>query len=109
MVHVLMESELYDMAFTLILKMWKGSNLKRLCLIIESVYLLKHATMAILNVSCYREMERAFIALSQKCCHARGGLIMEKWVFLSFTDAVHYIILFDGENMLSFIKIFCIC
>ncbi|URE35061.1 Nucleoporin Nup120/160 [Musa troglodytarum] len=47
-VDVLIEENLYDMAFTIIVNFWKGSGLKR-------------------------ELERAFVALSQKCCSIRVG------------------------------------
>ncbi|XP_020527451.1 nuclear pore complex protein NUP160 isoform X1 [Amborella trichopoda] len=44
----LVEANLYDTAFTVILKFWKGSDLKR-------------------------ELERAFVVISQKCCLNRFG------------------------------------
>lgn len=46
LVDVLIQENLYDMAFTVILKFWKDSGLKR-------------------------ELERAFVAISQKCCSDR--------------------------------------
>ncbi|XP_072978371.1 nuclear pore complex protein NUP160 isoform X2 [Typha angustifolia] len=48
LVDVLIQENFYDMAFTIILKFWKGSALKR-------------------------EMERAFVAISQECCPNRVG------------------------------------
>ncbi|PSS21659.1 Nuclear pore complex protein [Actinidia chinensis var. chinensis] len=48
MVDVLVQAELYDMAFTVILKFWKGSVLKR-------------------------ELERVFTEMSMKCCPNRVG------------------------------------
>nr|XP_009417509.1 PREDICTED: nuclear pore complex protein NUP160 [Musa acuminata subsp. malaccensis]XP_018674063.1 PREDICTED: nuclear pore complex protein NUP160 [Musa acuminata subsp. malaccensis] len=47
-VDVLIEENLYDMAFTIVVNFWKGSGLKR-------------------------ELEQAFVALSQKCCPNRVG------------------------------------
>ncbi|KAL6964533.1 hypothetical protein U1Q18_035585 [Sarracenia purpurea var. burkii] len=47
-VDVLVQAGLYDMAFTVILKFWKGSELKR-------------------------ELERVFMAMSFKCCANRVG------------------------------------
>ncbi|PIN25902.1 Nuclear pore complex, Nup160 component [Handroanthus impetiginosus] len=46
LIDLLVESNLYDMAFTVILKFWKGSGLKR-------------------------ELERVFIAMALKCCPSR--------------------------------------
>ncbi|KAL2491059.1 SUPPRESSOR OF AUXIN RESISTANCE1 [Abeliophyllum distichum] len=46
LIDLLVESNLYDMAFTVILMFWKGSRLKR-------------------------ELERAFTAMSLKCCPSR--------------------------------------
>ncbi|THG12740.1 hypothetical protein TEA_026867 [Camellia sinensis var. sinensis] len=48
LVDLLLQADLYDMAFTVILKFWKGSGLKR-------------------------ELERVFIAMSLKCCPNRVG------------------------------------
>ncbi|XP_008801415.2 nuclear pore complex protein NUP160 [Phoenix dactylifera] len=48
LVDVLIQENIYDMAFTIIVKFWKGSGLKR-------------------------ELERAFVAISQKCCPNRAG------------------------------------
>lgn len=48
LVDLLVETNLYDMAFTIVLKFWKGSGLKR-------------------------ELERIFIAMSLKCCPNRVG------------------------------------
>ncbi|KAF7127679.1 hypothetical protein RHSIM_Rhsim11G0112000 [Rhododendron simsii] len=47
-VDILVQAELYDMAFTVILRFWKGSGLKR-------------------------ELERVFVAMSLKCCPNRVG------------------------------------
>ncbi|KAA8545346.1 hypothetical protein F0562_020130 [Nyssa sinensis] len=48
LVDLLVQANLYDMAFTVLLKFWKGSGLKR-------------------------ELERVFIAISLKCCPNRVG------------------------------------
>ncbi|XP_057768055.1 nuclear pore complex protein NUP160 [Salvia miltiorrhiza] len=48
LIDLLVESSSYDMAFTVILKFWKGSGLKR-------------------------ELERVFIAMALKCCPSRSG------------------------------------
>ncbi|XP_077233386.1 SUPPRESSOR OF AUXIN RESISTANCE1 isoform X2 [Tasmannia lanceolata] len=48
LVDLLIQADFYDMAFTILLKFWKGSGLKR-------------------------ELERVFIAISQKCCPNRVG------------------------------------
>uniref|UniRef100_A0A5B7BIU5 Uncharacterized protein n=1 Tax=Davidia involucrata TaxID=16924 RepID=A0A5B7BIU5_DAVIN len=48
LVDMLVQANLYDMVFTVILKFWKGSGLKR-------------------------ELERVFIAMSLKCCPNRVG------------------------------------
>ncbi|KAI8023992.1 Nuclear pore complex protein NUP160 [Camellia lanceoleosa] len=48
LVDLLLQADLYDMGFTVILKFWKGSGLKR-------------------------ELERVFIAMSLKCCPNRVG------------------------------------
>ncbi|KAJ0985190.1 hypothetical protein J5N97_003546 [Dioscorea zingiberensis] len=48
LVEALVQENLYDMAFTVILKFWKGSEMKR-------------------------ELERVFVAIAQKCCPNRVG------------------------------------
>ncbi|KAL4564311.1 hypothetical protein LXL04_028371 [Taraxacum kok-saghyz] len=64
LVELLVQSNLYDMVFTVILKFFKGSDLKR-------------------------ELERVFIAMSLKCCPSRDNLKKPSLLLTSSKDDVH--------------------
>lgn len=71
LVDFLIQENIYDMAFTVMLKFWKGSGLKR-------------------------ELERAFVAISHKCCSGRtsslfsGGSVRTSHLLLPSTEDETY-------------------
>lgn len=75
-VDILVQAELYDMAFTVILRFWKGSGLKRCG---SCFQLLQYIFHNLLHVCSWffavssRELERVFVAMSLKCCPNRVG------------------------------------
>ncbi|WOL19781.1 hypothetical protein Cni_G28583 [Canna indica] len=71
-VDTLIEENLYDMAFTIVVNFWKGSGLKR-------------------------ELERAFVSLSQKCCPnsvgsgLTGSIVKTNNLLLSYSEEEPYV------------------
>ncbi|MCD9560935.1 hypothetical protein HAX54_019798 [Datura stramonium] len=75
-IDLLVESSLYDMAFTVILKFWKGSALKR-------------------------ELERVFAAMSLKCCPKTAPSVGngQRMHSLLLTSSQNEIVLYESPNV----------
>ncbi|KAF3614407.1 hypothetical protein FXO38_35698 [Capsicum annuum] len=75
-IDLLVESSLYDMAFTVILKFWKGSALKR-------------------------ELERVFAAISVKCCPKKAPSVGngQKMQTLLLTSSQNEIVVHESPNV----------